>query len=153
RFMHNLLELVVKQKASDLFITVGFPPALKVDGRITPVAKQALSAQHTIELAHGIMNDKQAAEFESSKECNFAINPGGLGRFRCNAFVQQARVGLAVRPINSIIPKAEELGLPLILKDVIMSKRGLVIFCGATGSGKSTSMAALIGHRNENSQG
>src|SRR5439155_14220268 len=153
KFIHELLDLLVKQKGSDLFITAGFPPAVKVDGKIIPVSKTPLTPQHTIELTRSVMNDKQAAEFESSKECNFAINPGGLGRFRCNAFVQQGRVGLAVRPINSIIPKAEELGLPLILKDVIMSKRGLVIFCGATGSGKSTSMAALIGHRNENSQG
>jgi twitching motility protein PilU len=153
KFMHNLLELMLQQKASDLFITAGFPPAIKVDGRITPVAKQSLTPQHTIELAHGIMNDKQAAEFESSKECNFAVSPAGLGRFRVNAFVQQGRVGLVLRTINSTIPKVEDLGLPLILKDVIMSKRGLVIFCGATGSGKSTSLAALVGHRNENSHG
>jgi twitching motility protein PilU len=153
KFMHGLLELMVKQKASDLFITAGFPPALKIDGRITPVAKQPLTPQHTIELAHGIMNDKQAAEFESTKECNFAVNPAGLGRFRVNAFVQQARVGLVLRTINAVIPKVEDLGLPVILKDVIMSKRGLVIFCGATGSGKSTSLAALLGHRNEHTAG
>jgi twitching motility protein PilU len=153
KFMHNLLELMVRQKASDLFITVGFPPALKVDGRINPVAKQPLSPQHTIELAHAIMNDKQAAEFEAKKEVNFAISPSGLGRFRVNAFIQQARVGLVLRTINAVIPTVEELGLPAILKDVIMSKRGLVIFCGATGSGKSTSLAALVGHRNEHTQG
>lgn len=153
KFIHELLEIVVKQKASDLFITSGFPPAIKVDGRINPVSKQTLSPQHTIGLAHGVMNDKQAAQFESTKECNFAISPPGLGRFRVNAFVQQGNVGMVFRTITTEIPRTEDLGLPLVLKDIIMSKRGLVIFCGATGSGKSTSMAALLGHRNENSYG
>src|SRR5215475_9659829 len=153
KFIHDLLDLLVKQKGSDLFITAGFPPALKIDGKIAPVSKTALTPQHTIELTRSVMNDKQAAEFESSKECNFAINPPGIGRFRCNAFIQQGRVGLAMRTINTIIPTFEELNLPPVLKDVCMSKRGIMMFIGATGCGKSTSMAALLGYRNENSYG
>jgi twitching motility protein PilU len=153
RFIHELLELLVKEKGSDLFVTAGFPPAIKVDGKITPVSKTMLSAQHTIELVRSVMNDKQAAEFESSKECNFAISPPGVGRFRVNAFVQQARVGMVLRTITTDIPKFDELGLPPVLKDIIMSKRGIMMFVGATGAGKSTSMASLLGYRNENSFG
>ncbi|MEP7183515.1 MAG: PilT/PilU family type 4a pilus ATPase [Betaproteobacteria bacterium] len=153
KFIHELLELLVKQKGSDLFITAGFPPALKIDGKIAPVSKTALSPQHTIELVRSVMNDKQASEFESSKECNFAISPPGIGRFRVNAFVQQSRVGMVLRTILTDIPKFEELGLPPVLKDVIMSKRGIMLFIGATGCGKSTSMSALLGYRNENSYG
>ena len=145
--------LLVKQKGSDLFITAGFPPAIKVDGKITPVSKTALTPQHTIELVRSVMNDKQAAEFESTKECNFAISPPGIGRFRVNAFVQQGRVGMVLRTITTDIPKFEDLGLPPVLKDVIMSKRGIMMFIGATGAGKSTSMASLLGYRNENSYG
>jgi len=153
KFIHDLLRLMVSKKASDLFITAGFPPAIKVDGRITPVSNQTLTPQHSMELARSIMNDKQAYEFESTKECNFAISPADIGRFRCNAFVQQGRTGLVLRTINSVIPKFEDLGLPEVLKDVAMTKRGLVIFVGGTGSGKSTSLAAMVGFRNENSQG
>jgi twitching motility protein PilU len=153
KFIHELLELLVKQKGSDLFITAEFPPAIKVDGRIQPVSKSALTPQHTIELVRSVMNDKQAAEFESTKECNFAIAPPGIGRFRVNAFVQQGRVGMVFRTIVTTIPNFEELGLPPVLKDVIMSKRGIMLFIGATGCGKSTSMASLLGYRNENSQG
>ena len=153
KFIHELLDLLVKQKGSDLFITSGFPPAVKVDGKISPVSKSQLSPQHTIELVRSVMNDKQAAEFEGSKECNFAIAPPGIGRFRVNAFVQQGRVGMVLRTINTDIPKFEELGLPPVLRDVIMSKRGIMLFVGATGSGKSTSMASLLGYRNENSHG
>ena len=153
KFVHDLLNLVVKQMASDLFITAGFPPATKVDGRIMPVSRTVLNATHTIELARSIMNDKQAAEFESRKEVNFAISPPGIGRFRVNAFLQQGRVGMVMRRINTTIPVFDDLSLPPVLKDVIMSKRGLVIFIGATGSGKSTSMAALLGYRNLNSHG
>ena len=153
KFVHELLALVVKQNASDLFITAGFAPAVKVDGRIMPVSKTLLTPTHTIELARSIMNDKQAAEFENSKEVNFAVSPPGIGRFRVNAFLQQGRVGLVMRRINTNIPKFEDLSLPPVLKDVIMSKRGLVIFVGATGSGKSTSMASLLGYRNINSHG
>ncbi|MFO1320652.1 MAG: PilT/PilU family type 4a pilus ATPase [Burkholderiales bacterium] len=153
KFIHDLLRAMVSKKASDLFLTAGFPPAFKVDGKMTPVSSQSLTAVHTQELARSIMNDRQAAEFERDKECNFAINPPGIGRFRVNAFVQQQRVGLVLRTINTTIPRFEELGLPDILKDVAMTKRGLVIVVGATGSGKSTSLAAMIGYRNENSQG
>src|SRR6187455_2307385 len=143
KFIHELLDLLVKQKGSDLFITADFPPALKVDGKITPVSKSSLTPQHTIELVRSVMNDKQAAEFESSRECNFAISPPGIGRFRCNAFVQQGRVGMVLRTILTDIPKFEDLRLPPVLKDVSMSKRGIMMFVGATGCGKSTSMAAL----------
>src|ERR1700757_4748916 len=153
KFIHDLLELLVKQKGSDLFITASFPPALKVDGKITPVSKSALTPQHTIELVRSVMNDKQAAEFEATKECNFAIAPPGIGRFRVNAFVQQGRIGMVLRTITTDIPKFEELGLPPVLRDVMMSKRGIMMFVGATGCGKSTSMAALLGFRNENSYG
>ena len=153
RFIHELLELLVKENGSDLFITASFPPAIKVDGKITPVSKTVLSPHHTIELVRSVMNDKQAAEFESTKECNFAISPPGVGRFRVNAFVQQARVGMVLRTITTDIPKFDELGLPPVLKDIIMSKRGIMMFVGATGAGKSTSMASLLGYRNENSFG
>ncbi|SFK94902.1 twitching motility protein PilU [Nitrosomonas aestuarii] len=153
KFMHDMLRLMLNKKASDLFITSGFPPALKVDGKMTPVSQQSLSPQHTEALALAIMNDKQAAQFEQTKECNFAINPSDIGRFRVNAFIQQQRVGIVIRTITTQIPDFDELGLPPVLKEVVMSKRGLVIFVGGTGSGKSTSMAALIGHRNKNSYG
>ncbi|OQW40789.1 MAG: type IV pili twitching motility protein PilT [Proteobacteria bacterium SG_bin4] len=153
KFMSDLLRLMLSKKASDLFITTGFPPAMKIDGKMTPVSQQSLSLQHTEMLAKSIMNDKQAAEFDATKECNFAINPTGIGRFRVNAFVQQQRVGMVLRTITTKIPDFDDLGLPQVLKEVVMSKRGLVIFVGGTGSGKSTSMAALIGHRNKNSYG
>ena len=149
KFVHDLLRLMLSKKASDLFITAGFPPAIKVDGKITPVSNQTLTPAHTEELARAIMNEKQAAEFASTKECNFAIHPREIGRFRVNAMVQQGRVGLVLRTITSKIPKFEDLGLPEVLKDVAMTKRGLVVFVGATGSGKSTSLAAMIGYRNE----
>ncbi|MDP1651469.1 MAG: PilT/PilU family type 4a pilus ATPase [Rhodocyclaceae bacterium] len=153
KFLYQLLAMMVQKKGSDLFITAGFPPAIKVDGKVTPVTAQALTPQHTLELAHAVMNDKQGAEFEETKECNFAISPAGIGRFRVNAFIQQGRTGLVMRTINTSIPKFEDLGLPGVLKDVGMTKRGLVLFVGGTGSGKSTSLAAMIGYRNENSYG
>lgn len=153
KFMSDLLRLMLSKKASDLFITAGFPPAMKIDGKMTPVSQQSLSLQHTEMLTKSIMNDKQAAEFDATKECNFAINPTGIGRFRVNAFVQQQRIGMVLRTITTKIPDFDDLGLPQVLKEVVMSKRGLVIFVGGTGSGKSTSMAALIGHRNKNSHG
>src|ERR1700740_79450 len=153
KFMHDLLRALIARKGSDLFITAGFPPAMKVDGKVTPVSQQSLSPMHTQELARSIMTDKQAAEFEATNECNFAISPSGIGRFRVNAFVQQGRVGLVLRTITTTIPKFDDLGLPHVLKDVAMTKRGLVIFVGGTGSGKSTSLAAMIGYRNENSHG
>ncbi|ADE12985.1 PilT/PilU family type 4a pilus ATPase [Sideroxydans lithotrophicus] len=151
--VHNLLRGLVSQKASDLFITSGFPPAFKIDGKMTPVSSQALTSQHTQELARSIMNDRQAAEFESTHECNFAISPPGIGRFRVNVFMQQQRVGMVLRTITTKIPSFEELGLPKVLKDVVMTKRGLAILVGGTGSGKSTSLAAMLGHRNHNSFG
>ncbi len=153
KFMNDLLRLMISKNGSDLFITADFPPAFKIDGKVTPVSNQPLTAAHTIELARAIMNDKQAAAFEQTKECNFAINPAGLGRFRVSAFVQQSRVGMVLRTITTTIPKFEELGLPPILTDVAMTKRGLVIMVGATGSGKSTTLAAMVGHRNANSYG
>ncbi len=153
KFMYDLLRLMVTKRGSDLFITVGFPPAIKIDGKMTPVSNQPLTPGHTMDLARSIMNDRQTAEFEQTKECNFAINPAGIGRFRVNAFVQQANVGIVLRVITTTIPKIEDLGLPMVLKDVVMTKRGLVIMVGATGSGKSTTLAAMVGYRNENSHG
>jgi twitching motility protein PilU len=152
-FVHNLLKLLVSKNGSDLFLTSDFPPAFKIDGRMQPMSNQALTPQHTIELARAIMNDKQASLFEASKECNFAIAPTGIGRFRVSAFIQQGKVGLVLRTINTRIPSIEELQLPPVLKDVAMSKRGLVIMVGATGSGKSSTLAAMVGWRNENSHG
>ncbi|WP_256080608.1 PilT/PilU family type 4a pilus ATPase [Massilia sp. YIM B04103] len=153
KFMFDLLRLMVSKKGSDLFITAGFPPAIKIDGKLTPVSNQVLTPAHTADLARSIMNDKQTASFEQTKEANFAISPGDLGRFRVSAFVQMSSVGMVLRTINSAIPKLEDLGLPEVLKEIIMAKRGLVIMVGATGSGKSTTMAAMVGYRNENSHG
>lgn len=153
KFMHDLLRLMTQKNGSDLFITANFPPAIKVDGKVTPVSNQILSAGHTAELARSIMNDRQAAEFESTKECNFAISPSGIGRFRVNALIQQGRVAVILRTINMAIPTLDELGLPSVLKDIAMTKRGLVIFVGGTGTGKTTSLAALVDHRNKNSHG
>jgi twitching motility protein PilU len=153
KFMYDLLRALVAKRGSDLFITTGYPPAMKIDNKMTPVSQQGLSPQHTSQLARSIMNDKQAAEFEAKKECNFAINPAGIGRFRVNCFVQQGYVGMVLRVITTTIPNFEDLKLPMVLKDVAMTKRGLVLFVGGTGSGKSTSLAAMIGYRNENSHG
>ena len=150
KFMQDLLKHMRAKGASDLFITAEFPPAMKIDGKVTPVSNQVLSAQHSKELARAIMNDRQAEEFEATKECNFAISPGNLGRFRVNAFMQQSHVGMVLRTINSQIPRLDDLGVPPVLRDIAMTKRGLVIFVGGTGSGKSTSLAAMVGHRNEN---
>jgi twitching motility protein PilU len=151
--VHNLLRGMLAKKASDMFITTGFPPAFKIDGKLTPVSNQQLTAVHTQELARSIMNDRQAAEFEATHECNFAISPHGIGRFRVNVFLQQQRVGMVLRTITTKIPDLDEMGLPPVLKDVAMTKRGLVIVVGGTGSGKSTTLAAMIGHRNKNSYG
>jgi twitching motility protein PilU len=153
KFVFDLLRLMVAKNASDLFITTGFPPAMKIDGKVTPMTNQALSAQQAREIARSIMNDKQAAEYDATNECNFAIGIQGMGRFRVNAFVQRGSAGLVFRTINSKIPSFEELGLPDVLKEVAMTKRGLVIFVGGTGSGKSTSLAAMVGYRNEHSHG
>ena len=153
KFMYDLLRLMLSKKGSDLFITADFPPAMKLDGKMTPVMDQKLTGQHTADLVRAMMNDKQAAEFEATKECNFAISPSGIGRFRVNCFVQQGKVGMVLRTITTTIPKFEDLGLPPVLKDVVMNKRGLVIMVGGTGSGKSTTLAAMIGYRNHNSYG
>ncbi len=153
KFINDLLRLMGSRNGSDLFLTADFPPAIKVDGKITKVSPQPLTGQHTLALAGAVMNDKQAAEFERTKECNFAISPQGVGRFRVNAFVQQGHVGLVFRTIPQVIPTIASHNLPTVLKDVAMTKRGLVIFVGATGSGKSTSLAAMVDHRNENSYG
>jgi twitching motility protein PilU len=153
KFMFDLLRLMVSKGGSDLFITAGFPPAVKIDGKMTPVSSQPLAPSHTADLARSIMNDKQTAGFEMTKEANFAISPGDMGRFRVSAFVQMGSVGMVLRVITTTIPKLEDLDLPPILADIIMTKRGLVIMVGATGSGKSTTMAAMVGYRNENSYG
>ncbi|HLT28315.1 MAG TPA: PilT/PilU family type 4a pilus ATPase [Zeimonas sp.] len=153
KFLHDLLKLMLSRNGSDLFLTADFPPAFKIDGRVQPVSNTPLSPQHTVELARALMNDKQAAEFEAHKEVNFAISPAGIGRFRVNAFMQQNRVGIVLRTINTEIPTFEQLQLPLLLRELALTKRGMIIVVGATGSGKSNTLAALIGHRNENSHG
>ena len=153
KFVNDLLKLLISRGGSDLFITAEFPPALKVDGKIVKVSPQPLTATHTLTLARSVMNDKQAAQFESTKECNFAISPPGIGRFRVNAFIQQGKVGMVMRVIPNTLPTIDGLGVPKVLKDVAMSKRGLCIIVGATGSGKSTTLAAMIDWRNENSYG
>ncbi len=153
KFMRDLLKLMVEKKGSDLFITVGFPPAIKIDGKVTPVSKTALTAENTKAMAYAIMNDKQLKEYEATKECNFAVAPVGIGRFRANAFIQQSFCGLVMRTIETDVPTIEKLGLPEVLKDVVMTKKGLVIMVGGTGSGKSTSLAAMIDYRNQNSYG
>jgi twitching motility protein PilU len=153
KFVNDLLRLMISRNGSDLFLTADFPPAIKVDGKVTKVSPQPLTGQHTMALARAVMNDKQSAEFERTKECNFAISPQGIGRFRVNSFVQQGCVGLVLRTIPQVLPTIDNLKLPGVLKEVAMTKRGLVIFVGATGSGKSTSLAAMINHRNEHSYG
>jgi twitching motility protein PilU len=153
RFMHDLLKTLLSKKGSDLFITVGAPPSIKVDGRMTPITNQPLSPAHTQVLVRSIMNDKQASEFERTQECNFAISLPGVSRFRVNAFTQRGTSGMVLRVITTEIPSFEDLVLPPQLKDIAMTRRGLVIFVGGTGSGKSTSLAAMLGYRNQNSYG
>ena len=153
KFVFDLLRLMMGKKASDMFITAGFPPAMKIDGKMTPISQQVLSPQQAREIARSIMNDKQTSEFDASSECTFAIGIPGVARFRVNAFIQRGSVGLVFRTITTKIPKLEDLGLPEVLKDIAMTKRGLVIFVGGTGSGKSTSLAAMVGYRNQNSYG
>ncbi len=153
KFINDLLKLMISRGGSDLFITSDFPPAIKVDGKVTKVSPQPLTGAHTLALARAIMNDRQAAEFERTKECNFAIAPAGVGRFRVNAFVQQGKVGMVLRVIPQTLPTLDGLGMPAVLTDVVMAKRGLCILVGATGSGKSTSLAAMVDWRNENSFG
>ncbi|MCA1799082.1 MAG: PilT/PilU family type 4a pilus ATPase [Xanthomonadaceae bacterium] len=151
--MQELLRTMVSRGGSDLFITSGFPPAMKIHGEMTPVTDKQLTAEQSSVLVRAIMNDRQSKEFEATKECNFAIMPPGIGRFRVNAFVQQGRVGAVLRTITTDIPDFDKMGLPPVLKDVVMTKRGLVILVGGTGSGKSTTLAAMIGYRNKNTKG
>jgi twitching motility protein PilU len=153
KFVNDLLRLMVTRNGSDLFLTADFPPAIKVDGKVTKVSPQPLTGAHTMALARAIMNDKQASDFERTKECNFAIAPQGIGRFRCSAFLQQSHVGIVLRTIPAEIPTIDSLGLPRVLKDVALTKRGLIIMVGATGSGKTTSQAAMLDWRNENTFG
>ena len=153
KFMRDLLKALVEKDGSDLFITVGFPPAMKIHGKVTPVSKTKLTADNAKALCQSLMNDKQLKEFEATKECNFAVAPQGIGRFRANAFVQQGHSGLVMRVIETDVPNIDKLKLPETLKDVVMTKNGLVIMVGGTGSGKSTSLAAMIDHRNDNSYG
>ena len=153
KFIHDLLKLMTSRNGSDLFITADFPPAVKVDGKVTKVSPQPLNAGHTLALTRSVMNDKQVAEFERTKECNFAISPPGVGRFRVNAFMQQGKVGMVMRVIPLSVPTVDGLGVPQVLKDVALAKRGLCILVGATGSGKSTTLAAMVDWRNEHSFG
>ena len=153
KLMQDLLRRMVEKKASDLFVTAGFPPAIKIDGDIRPQSERALTPEQAATLVRAIMNDRQSREFDGTKECNFAIAPPGIGRFRVSAFVQQGATGCVVRMINAKIPSFEELDLPPILKEVVLSKRGLVVVVGGTGSGKSTTLAAMVGHRNEKTRG
>ena len=149
RLTQNLLKKMVENNGSDLFITAGFPPAIKIDGAIKPFADKPLTAAQSSLIVRSIMNYKQAKEFDATKEANFAIAPQGIGRFRVSAFIQQGQVGAVLRTIVTKIPTFEELELPPQLK----TKRGLCLVVGGTGSGKSTTLAAMIGHRNENTKG
>ncbi len=153
RLIQNLLKKMIERNGSDLFITRGFPPAIKVDGTIHKATDSALTGDQSAMMVRAIMNDKQIKEFDATKECNFAIAPQGIGRFRVSAFIQQGYVGAVLRTITTEIPTLHELELPPILKDVVMNKRGICLVVGGTGSGKSTTLAAMIGHRNENSRG
>ena len=153
KFIHSLLTHMVNNKGSDLFITAGYPPAMKLDGKLTKITDKPLTADHTMQIARSIMDDKQAEEFLTTNECNFAISLPGVSRFRINAMVQRGAAALVCRVITSDIPKFDNMNLPPVLKQVVMEKRGLVIFVGGTGSGKSTSLAAMIDYRNENSYG
>jgi twitching motility protein PilU len=149
----DLLKLMKHKKGSDLFVTAGVAPSMKVDGRIQPVTKQVLTPEQSRQFVYGIMNEQQRRDFEAHSECNFSIAHQEVGRFRVNVFMQQGRVGMVLRTINMEIPRFDDLHLPKVLADVALTKRGLVLFVGGTGSGKSTSLAAMIGYRNEYSYG
>jgi len=153
KLMQELLKRVVERLASDLFITANFPPAIKIDGEIRPQMEHPLTSEQSAMMVRAIMNDRQTKEFDATKECNFAISPPGIGRFRVSAFVQQGHVGCVIRLIKGKIPSIEELELPPILKEVVLTKRGLVIVVGGTGSGKSTTLAAMVGYRNDKTRG
>lgn len=151
--MHGLLKAMVEKGASDLFITAGMAPSMKLHGKMTPLSNQALSPEATRELVLSTMNQDQRNEFAQTKELNFAISARGIGRFRASAFYQRNLVGIVLRRIETRIPTIDSLGLPDVIRDLAMTKRGLIVFVGATGTGKSTSLASMIGHRNENSRG
>ncbi len=153
KYMHDMLRMLKTREGSDLYLAAGAPPTMKVHGKLQQVAGQKLTPQHTQTLVRAIMNDRQSSEFEASNECNFAISMPGLSRFRINAYVQRGTSAMVVRTITDEIPSIEELHLPTVLRDIAMTKRGLVIFVGGTGSGKSTSLAAMVDHRNDNSTG
>ena len=153
KMMRDLLKLLIEKQGSDLFLTVGLAPAIKIDGQIRTVSSTKLTAEHTEALVYAVMNDKQLKEYEATKECNFAVAPLGIGRFRCNAFIQQGACGLVMRVLETEIPSIDQLGLPTVLKDVVMSKNGLVIVVGGTGAGKTSSIAAMLDHRNAHSHG
>ncbi len=153
KYMRDLLKLMIDKKGSDLFITVDFPPAIKIDGKVMPVSKTKLTSENSKALTYAIMNDRQLKEYEATKECNFAIAPAGIGRFRVNSYIQQGYTGMVLRTIETNVPTLDKLGLPDVMREISMTKRGLVIMVGGTGSGKSTSLAAMINHRNENSYG
>ncbi|MCK5697982.1 MAG: PilT/PilU family type 4a pilus ATPase [Gammaproteobacteria bacterium] len=149
----SLLKLMAHKKASDLFITVGAPPSMKINGKITHVTKNKLTATQAHQIVTGIMSDKLRAQFEEEHECNFAISRNNVGRFRVSAFMQRNHVGMVLRRIETTIPSYKDLRLPEVIKDLAMTKRGLIVFVGSTGSGKSTSLAAMIGYRNEHGSG
>ena len=150
----QLLQFMVQKNGSDLFITAGVPPSMKVNGQITPVTKKPLSAEQAMKLVTSIMSDDQRKEFEETKECNFAISDNSeSARFRVSAFVQRDKAGMVLRKIETKIPSLSDLNLPSILSELSMVKRGIILFVGATGTGKSTSLAAMIGNRNKNSKG
>jgi twitching motility protein PilU len=149
----RLLKTMVDKSASDLFITAGLPPSIKLNGRVMPLMSTPLTPEKSRELVLGVMNEGQRVEFLKTKELNFAISARGIGRFRCSAFYQRNLAGMVLRRIETNIPTVDGLGLPEIIKELAMTKRGLIIFVGATGTGKSTSLAAMVGHRNKNSKG
>ncbi|NQZ82126.1 MAG: PilT/PilU family type 4a pilus ATPase [Colwellia sp.] len=150
---HDLLKKMVQHEASDMFVTAKLPVSAKINGELQPIDEHVLTADESLGLVHDAMTEKNKGIFEDTKECNFAISIDDIGRFRVSAFWQRDMAGMVIRRIVTDIPEADDLGLPSVLKDVVMSKRGLVLFVGGTGTGKSTSMAALIGYRNKNSRG
>lgn len=153
KYVVELLKVMLDKGGSDLFITVDAPPAIKIHGEMTPLGVKPITREQAERIVAAVMNDKQQAEFRNTKECNFALSLEGIGRFRVNAFVQRNSPGLVARVINTVIPTLDALKLPAVLKELVMEKRGLILMVGGTGSGKSTSLAAMLNHRNENSRG
>jgi twitching motility protein PilU len=149
----SLLKLMVHKNASDLFITAGIPPSMKINGKIMPVVKGSLTPDQAHQIVYGIMNQDQVEDFEDTHECNFALSRSGIGRFRVNVFQQRNQVGMVLRKIETNIPTFEDLKLPMLLKELAMTKRGIILFVGGTGTGKSTSLASMVDYRNTNSHG